>query len=114
MAFKLYASRHGVDFASPQGQRFEVVALKNGYHGDTLGVMDCAEASVFNEQQTPWYKARGLFLDPPTCGLKRGDWVVTLHMSLFVLSPSASTVTMRFACQAAWWMLMLLLGRGLS
>lgn len=76
MALKLYATRHGVDFASPQGRVLEVVALQNGYHGDTLGVMDCAPASVFNEQQTPWYKARGLFLDPPTCGVERGDWVV--------------------------------------
>lgn len=60
----------------------QVVALTNGYHGDTLGVMDCCPRSVFNELQTPWYNPRGLFLEPPTCGISCGRWEVCHHLSL--------------------------------
>jgi dethiobiotin synthetase/adenosylmethionine--8-amino-7-oxononanoate aminotransferase len=76
MAFKFYATQHEIDFSSTAGQALKVIALKNGYHGDTLGTMDCAEASIYNADQTPWYRPRGLFLDPPTCGLEAGTWKV--------------------------------------
>lgn len=59
--------------------RVQVVALANGYHGDTLGVMDCCPRSVFNEGQSPWYQPRGLFLNPPTCGVTCGRWEVRAH-----------------------------------
>jgi dethiobiotin synthetase/adenosylmethionine--8-amino-7-oxononanoate aminotransferase len=42
------------------------------YHGDTLGVMDVAEPSIFNEGQHPWYEPKGLFLQTPTLGFKEG------------------------------------------
>ena len=40
--------------------------------------MDATEPSVFNgEAQTPWYTGRGLFLEPPTCGMEAGgEWRV--------------------------------------
>ena len=55
-----------------------LLALSGGYHGDTLGAMDATEPSVFNgEAQTPWYSGRGLFLEPPTCGMEAGgEWRV--------------------------------------
>ena len=63
---------------------FHVLALQNGYHGDTLATMDCAEASVFNLNQTPWYAPRGLFLEPPTVGLEQGRWTVRVPQSHLV------------------------------
>lgn len=72
MAFRTYTMRHGDKGTVPM----QVIALTNGYHGDTLGTMDCAEASVFNAGQTPWYQPRGLFLDPPTVGIVAGLWQV--------------------------------------
>jgi dethiobiotin synthetase/adenosylmethionine--8-amino-7-oxononanoate aminotransferase len=46
--------------------KLTVAAQKDCYHGDTLGVMDVAEPSVFNEGQHPWYEPKGLFFDYPT------------------------------------------------
>lgn len=53
-----------------------IVGLRNSYHGDTLGVMDCSERSDFNVGQTPWYEPRGYFFEPPTVALRRGIWKV--------------------------------------
>lgn len=53
-----------------------VLGLTYAYHGDTLGAMDCVAPSVFNHKdfQAPWYKGRGLFLDPPHVSLIKGRW----------------------------------------
>lgn len=74
MAFKKFAVDHGIATDGAEWKRLQVVALDGGYHGDTLGVMDCSPESVFNGGQTPWYRPRGLFLEPPTLGLVRGAW----------------------------------------
>lgn len=76
MAFKKFARDHGVATAGAEWRGLQVLALDGGYHGDTLGVMDCSPESVFNGGQTPWYRPRGLFLSPPTLGLVRGAWQV--------------------------------------
>jgi dethiobiotin synthetase/adenosylmethionine--8-amino-7-oxononanoate aminotransferase len=57
----------------------QVVGLAEGYHGDTLGAMDAVAPSPYNgRQQMPWYRPRGLFLDPPTVALVGGEWVLRL------------------------------------
>ena len=54
-----------------------VLALDGSYHGDTLGTMDMQAPSVFTgPMQTPWYKPRGLFLNPPTLQMRKGKWEV--------------------------------------
>ncbi|KAK9837714.1 hypothetical protein WJX74_003664 [Apatococcus lobatus] len=54
-----------------------VLGLTNAYHGDTLGTMDAVAPSPYNGiKQTPWYTARGLFLDPPTLEMIDGEWCV--------------------------------------
>lgn len=56
-----------------------MIALHNNYHGDTLGAMDCAASSPYNgPMQTPWYKCRGLFLEPPYLSITDGKWRVEL------------------------------------
>ncbi|KAK4538575.1 hypothetical protein CDCA_CDCA18G4600 [Cyanidium caldarium] len=72
MAFRLALAR-GVWHQGAHPQPL-VVALNGAYHGDTLGAMDCAPASEFNALQTPWYRARGLFLDPPLANVRDGAW----------------------------------------
>jgi dethiobiotin synthetase/adenosylmethionine--8-amino-7-oxononanoate aminotransferase len=58
---------------------FQVLGLCEAYHGDTLGAMDAVGPSPFNGRgQTPWYKGRGLFLDPPTVAVEAGEWRVQL------------------------------------
>mmetsp|Transcript_23928 Transcript_23928/g.36440 ORF Transcript_23928/g.36440 Transcript_23928/m.36440 type:complete len:843 (-) Transcript_23928:42-2570(-) len=55
-----------------EGIKLTVCAQQDCYHGDTLGVMDVAEPSVFNEGQHPWYEPKGLFLSYPTIRYKDG------------------------------------------
>ncbi len=56
----------------PLDKKLTVVAQNDCYHGDTLGVMDVAEPSVFNEGQHPWYEPKGLFLSYPTIRYANG------------------------------------------
>ncbi|GFR43445.1 hypothetical protein Agub_g4527 [Astrephomene gubernaculifera] len=57
------------------GGELLVLGLRGGYHGDTLGSQDCVAASPFNGPlQSPWYRGRGLFLEPPYVGMRRGRW----------------------------------------
>lgn len=55
----------------------EVIGLKGGYHGDTIGAMDCAEPCSFNEK-TEWYKGRGYWFDYPTVLCVDGRWRITM------------------------------------
>lgn len=53
-----------------------ILGLKNSYHGDTIGTMDCSEPSVYNEK-VEWYNSgRGVWLDFPTVKMRQGRWLV--------------------------------------
>ncbi|KAG2501947.1 hypothetical protein HYH03_000445 [Edaphochlamys debaryana] len=57
------------------GGELQVLGLQGAYHGDTLGSQDCVPPSVFNGPlQAPWYRGRGLFLEPPYVGMRQGAW----------------------------------------
>lgn len=57
----------------------KVLALRGSYHGDTLGAMEAQAPSAYTGiLQQPWYRGRGLFLDPPTVFLSNGVWAVSL------------------------------------
>jgi dethiobiotin synthetase/adenosylmethionine--8-amino-7-oxononanoate aminotransferase len=63
MAFRKYYADAGLlTDAGAEGENLpplRVAALNNGYHGDTLGVMDAQAPSVFTGAlQTPWYAGR--------------------------------------------------------
>jgi dethiobiotin synthetase/adenosylmethionine--8-amino-7-oxononanoate aminotransferase len=70
MGIKTYQKRMGEE--ENEDIDWVVLAQEDCYHGDTLGVMDVAEPSIFNEGQHPWYEPRGLFLQTPTLGFKQG------------------------------------------
>jgi dethiobiotin synthetase/adenosylmethionine--8-amino-7-oxononanoate aminotransferase len=70
MGIKTYQKRMGEE--ENEEIDWVVLAQEDCYHGDTLGVMDVAEPSIFNEGQHPWYEPRGLFLQTPTLGFKQG------------------------------------------
>lgn len=73
MGMKKYATdREDMDFGGSNGAKLTVCAQQDCYHGDTLGVMDVAEPSVFNEGQHPWYESKGLFLSYPTISYADG------------------------------------------
>lgn len=52
-----------------------ILGLKNSYHGDTIGTMDCSEPSIYNKK-VEWYHGRGHWLDFPQVKMRKGQWVV--------------------------------------
>jgi dethiobiotin synthetase/adenosylmethionine--8-amino-7-oxononanoate aminotransferase len=55
MALRASSERYGWDHHSHD---IEILGFKGSYHGDTMGVMDCAEPSTYNEK-VEWYRPRG-------------------------------------------------------
>lgn len=74
VALKMAFRKRAVDFPERVDLPVRTVGLDGCYHGDTLGVMDCAPRSDFNVSQTPWYEPRGLFFKPPTAVVDNGVW----------------------------------------
>ena len=79
MGMKTYQKWHGLSSAEADEYDWIVCAQQDCYHGDTLGVMDVAEPSVFNEGQHPWFEPKGLFLETPTLGFADGELQITLN-----------------------------------
>ncbi|RMZ81981.1 hypothetical protein DV737_g2288, partial [Chaetothyriales sp. CBS 132003] len=76
MALRAACQRYGWkkdDGENPVG----VLGLKGSYHGDTIGVMNCSEPSVYNEK-VDWYKPWGYWFDPPQVLMKDGQWTITI------------------------------------
>ncbi|KAF5020011.1 hypothetical protein F66182_7976 [Fusarium sp. NRRL 66182] len=59
----------------------DILGLRGGYHGDTIGAMDCAEPCVYNEK-IEWYQGKGYWFDYPTIQCVRGKWVVHVPEAL--------------------------------
>ena len=78
MGLKSFQKWHGISDEAMNDHDWIVCAQQDCYHGDTLGVMDVAEPSVFNEGQQPWYEPKGIFLFTPTLGYMDGQ----LHISM--------------------------------
>lgn len=85
MALRAAGKRYGWDRDgsrdSKDDQPLAVVGLRGGYHGDTLGAMECAEPSAFNSK-VDWYRGRGVWLDYPTVLCVDGKWVVQIPGTL--------------------------------
>jgi bifunctional dethiobiotin synthetase / adenosylmethionine---8-amino-7-oxononanoate aminotransferase len=77
MGMKLYQKRAEVRPEQLNEIDWVVCGQEGCYHGDTLGAMNVAEPSIFNEGQHPWYQSRGLFLCTPTIGYKDGVLLLT-------------------------------------
>ncbi|KAI1452775.1 bifunctional dethiobiotin synthetase/adenosylmethionine-8-amino-7-oxononanoate aminotransferase [Annulohypoxylon moriforme] len=58
-----------------------IIGLKGGYHGDTIGAMDCAEPSTYNEN-IEWYDGKGIWFDYPNIKCIHGRWVVEVPDTL--------------------------------
>lgn len=74
VSLKMAFRKRAHDVPERQGLPVRAVTLDGCYHGDTLGVMDCAPKSDFNSKQTPWYESRAFALAAPTLALKNGVW----------------------------------------
>ncbi|TRM64871.1 pyridoxal phosphate-dependent transferase [Schizophyllum amplum] len=75
MALRAYAARHGLR-GDREARRLGVLGLKGSYHGDTLGAMDaCEDGGVYSCE---WHDARGVWLAPPTIGVRDGAVCITV------------------------------------
>lgn len=78
VALKMAFRKRALDFPDRTSMPLLVVGIEGCYHGDTLGVMDCAPESDYNRSQTPWYQPRGVFFDPPTACIADGVWRIRM------------------------------------
>jgi dethiobiotin synthetase/adenosylmethionine--8-amino-7-oxononanoate aminotransferase len=83
MAFRKFIVDHGLDYATVKKEkRLVALAQTNCYHGDTLGVMNIAEPSVFNEQQHPWYHPKAVFVKTPSISYRNGVYTIELDQEI--------------------------------
>ncbi|ETN38809.1 dethiobiotin synthase [Cyphellophora europaea CBS 101466] len=96
MALRATSLRYGWT-KNDGGRPVEILGLKGSYHGDTIGVMNASEPSVFNEA-VDWYQPWGTWFDPPSVLLSKGKWHVSVPSSF--LEPG-STKTWYFQHMAS-------------
>lgn len=66
----------------------EILGLRDGYHGDTIGAMDCAEPCIYNKQ-VEWYNGKGYWFAYPSVVLTDGRWVLKVPSELEKYSGNA-------------------------
>lgn len=74
MALRPACKRYGWDHSK---EHIEILGLKGSYHGDTIGVMDCSEPSVYNTK-VEWYRGKGHWFDFPVVKMVKGQWKVEI------------------------------------
>jgi bifunctional dethiobiotin synthetase / adenosylmethionine---8-amino-7-oxononanoate aminotransferase len=90
MALRATAQRYGwqkPDARETNKRPLEILGLKGSYHGDTIGVMNASEPSVFNDA-VDWYQPWGTWIDPPSVLLSQGKYRVSVPESF--LEPGAT------------------------
>ena len=81
VALKMALRAARVRYGWAADSKISIIGLKGGYHGDTMGAMDSAEPSIFNEK-VEWYDGKGIWFDYPTIKCTQGSWVVEVPESL--------------------------------
>ncbi|KAK5050891.1 hypothetical protein LTR84_003450 [Exophiala bonariae] len=76
MALRASCARYGWTKEEANGS-VGILGLQGSYHGDTIGVMNCSEPSVFNDK-VDWYKPWGHWLEPPSLLMKDGVWELSI------------------------------------
>lgn len=81
MAFRLFDERQSKTRRSsdPQAEELVVISQEGAYHGDTLGTMNTAAPSLFNEGQHPWYSCSAFVLSVPKVGFYQGEMRVDVR-----------------------------------
>ncbi|KIW03198.1 dethiobiotin synthase [Verruconis gallopava] len=72
MALRASCVRYGWDHRKND---ISILGLRGSYHGDTMGVVDAAEPSVYNDT-LEWYKPRGFWFEYPEVRMRKGKWYV--------------------------------------
>lgn len=80
MALRASCARYGWNKDDGKGS-VGILGLQGSYHGDTIGVMNCSEPSVFNDK-VDWYKPWGHWFEPPNLLMKDGQWELSIPQSM--------------------------------
>ena len=75
VAVKMALRSARVRYGWGASEKLDILGLKGCYHGDTMGSMDCAEPSPFNEK-VEWYEGKGFWFEYPTIRCSRGEWLI--------------------------------------
>ncbi|KAL7267481.1 hypothetical protein RUND412_009929 [Rhizina undulata] len=78
MGLRASRARYGWDHNEREAG---IIGFKGSYHGDTIGVMDCAEPGTYNSE-VEWYRGRGYWFDFPKVGMKKGRWIIEVPEEL--------------------------------
>ena len=80
MALRAFTIRHARDQLDIASQKdLGILGLKGSYHGDTIGAMDACEKGVYTCE---WHNAKGFWFDPPSIGIKNGEFLITIPSAL--------------------------------
>lgn len=74
MAIRSAGKRYG--WTGVEGTDVGVIGLRGGYHGDTIGTMDAAEQSIYNDS-VDWYRGRGHWFSPPQVQIMDGQVTIS-------------------------------------
>ena len=91
IAVKMGLRAARVRYGWPVETKLGIIGLKGGYHGDTIGAMDCAEPSAYNEK-IEWYEGKGIWFDPPSVKCVKGRWKVEIPEEMKQTDDSAREV----------------------
>lgn len=75
VAVKMSLRAARVRYGWGPNEKLSVLGLKGSYHGDTIGVMDCAEPCAYNEK-IEWYEGKGYWFDFPKVRCTEGKWFI--------------------------------------
>lgn len=84
MGIKTYQKRMRLSLEKAEATCWILCTQEDCYHGDTLGVMNAAEA--YTDKEHPWYELKSLCLSTPTIGYRDGVLTISFPEGL---QPSA-------------------------
>lgn len=95
VAIKMALKTSSINLKSAQKTaplELSILGMKGSYHGDTIGVMDASEPSVYNKS-VEWYRGRGFWLDVPTIELKQGKVSISMPADQWESAPPEHSFT---------------------
>ncbi|KAA8895757.1 onanonoxo-7-onima-8-eninoihtemlysoneda [Sphaerosporella brunnea] len=81
VALKMALRASRLRYGWSPNEKVDIIGLKGAYHGDTIGVMDCADPGAFNKE-VEWYSGRGFWFDFPKVGMKDGAWKINMPQEM--------------------------------
>ncbi|KIW17704.1 dethiobiotin synthase [Exophiala spinifera] len=99
MALRASSQRYGWS-KDDGGSPVAILGLQGSYHGDTIGVMNCSEQSIFNDK-VDWHQPWGHWFEPPSLLMRKGKWELTIPTEMTPPTPGQEKTVQEFDSLAA-------------